>query len=345
MDWLQIAINDKRIDFFDFHEEFNNPVFIAQGGFGAIYRATGKKRSTKQYALKYLSSLEYDPLGYDSLVNELRLLRQVDDEDFVARCYGVSRDPKTNSYILVLKYVEQGSLADYLKKNEGRLTWADRLRLAYQITEALDYIHDRCVIHRDLHSGNILINAAGRALITDFGLSRTATGKTSKLAVQGRVPYIPPERIASTMTKHDERGDVYSLGVIFWEISADGIHPFSDADYMTPFRICQGERENPIEGTPEEYVKLYTQCWDGDPVKRPKMAEILARLAAMMKVEVGQKVKDMEDELVLGDGLSSMGTPPEPADSASTAIRDVEHEGMGKDGDSELIRRGEPNNG
>ncbi|RUP48195.1 kinase-like domain-containing protein [Jimgerdemannia flammicorona] len=190
-----------------------------------------------------------------------------------------------NSYFLVMKYAEQGSLADYLKINKGRLTWGDRLRLAYQITEALDFIHDGNVIHHDLHSGNILgnvlssINATRRALIADFGLSRLASAETSKLPVEGRVPYVyipnifpprhvfrfifypqrpirnypsnfasptntkvPPERIWNPKVKHDVRGDVYSLGVIFWEISADGTLPFPHADFMTPMHICQGMR-------------------------------------------------------------------------------------------------------
>ncbi|RUS35397.1 hypothetical protein BC938DRAFT_470673 [Jimgerdemannia flammicorona] len=69
------AIDENRIDLFPLNE-FNKPVFIAQGRSGAIYRVTSIKRK-KQYALKYL--------------NILQILRKVDDEDFVARCYGVSR--------------------------------------------------------------------------------------------------------------------------------------------------------------------------------------------------------------------------------------------------------------
>src|SRR4051794_9108178 len=57
---------------------------------------------------------------------------------------------------MVMKYAEQGSLHDYLKNHKDKLSWDDKLKLACQITEALDYIHDREVIHRDLHSGNIL---------------------------------------------------------------------------------------------------------------------------------------------------------------------------------------------
>ena len=57
---------------------------------------------------------------------------------------------------MVMKYADQGSLHDYLLKNVGKLSWTKKLTLAYEIAEALDYIHDKEVIHRDLHSGNIL---------------------------------------------------------------------------------------------------------------------------------------------------------------------------------------------
>ncbi|RUS29803.1 kinase-like domain-containing protein [Jimgerdemannia flammicorona] len=289
-DWIQSAIEEKRVDYFDFNQYFHdNPVLIAKGGFAHIYLATGKKRS-KKYILKYLYSFEQpmlvdaDEAGYQSFINELKLLRKVDDEDFVARCYGISRDPRTNAYILVMKYAENGSLSDYLKKSVGHFTWIDKLTLAFQIAEALDYIHDKGVIHRDLHSGNILVKASGKAVLADFGLSRPSSSKTSKLRLQGNIPYIPPERLVNPRKpkKHDARGDIYSLGVVFWEISGDGATPFPDSDFLTAIQISQGARETPIEGTPVEYVKLYTECWDNNPDKRPKLEDILDRLRHML---------------------------------------------------------------
>ncbi|RUP49637.1 kinase-like domain-containing protein, partial [Jimgerdemannia flammicorona] len=308
--WLQSAIKEGRIEFFDFDEEFNNPIRIAEGGFAKIYHTTGKKLKSKEYALKYLFEQPESAGAFQSLVNEYQLIRKVDDEHFVARCYGISQDPKTNSYILVMKYAEQGALPDYLKKNMGQLSWADKLSLAIQIAEALRYIHSRNVIHRDLHSKNILINAEGRALIADFGLGKLASAKTSKFNPQGRAPYIPPERL-SQRAKHDTRGDVFSLGVIFWVISADGGEPFSDLDTMTTaMQINLGFREEPIQGTPEDYVELYSQCWDGDPAKRPKVDEILTRLDAMMKAVLEKEGK--------GDGFHNTVTSLAPVVSENT---------------------------
>src|SRR4051812_24258676 len=88
---------------------------------------------------------------------------------------------------------------------------------------------------------------------------------------------IPPERLKNK-SKHDIKGDIYSLGVILWEISAEGRTPFPESDYLTVYHICQGAREAPMDGTPNAYVNIYTECWDGDPEKRPCLAEVLRRL-------------------------------------------------------------------
>ncbi|RUP47325.1 kinase-like domain-containing protein [Jimgerdemannia flammicorona] len=214
----------------------------------------------------------------------LRILNQTFLPCSASANSGFESDPRTNAYILVMKYAENGSLSDYLKKSVGHFTWIDKLTLAFQIAEALDYIHDKGVIHRDLHSGNILVKASGKAVLADFGLSRPSSSKTSKLRLQGNIPYIPPERLVNPRKpkKHDARGDIYSLGVVFWEISGDGATPFPDSDFLTAIQISQGARETPIEGTPVEYVKLYTECWDNNPDKRPKLEDILDRLRHML---------------------------------------------------------------
>ncbi|RUS32252.1 kinase-like domain-containing protein [Jimgerdemannia flammicorona] len=286
-DWIQSAIEQGHIDYLELDKELNEgPVFYAREGFLVMYLAAGKKHTKQMHALKCLreqpKSVEADPVGYKNFINELQFLRQIDDENFVARYHGISRHPTTNAYLMVMKHVEQGSLTNYLKKNAGRLTWAERLRLACQVAEALNYIHNKGAIHRNLHSDNILW---GRALIADLGLSGVTVSKISKLTISAHIPYIPPELIARSRIpiKDDARSDIYSLGVVLWDISGDGTPPFPDVDFLTAEHIFQGLRADPIEGTPQEYIELYMQCWDGDPSKRPGMIEILTRLHTMAK--------------------------------------------------------------
>src|SRR6185369_4873941 len=104
-------------------------------------------------------------------------------------------DPTSLDYILVMQYANGGTLRNYLAANFAKLTWQDKRRLAIDIASAIDCLHADNIIHRDLHSKNILINNH-RAVIADLGLSRLVTPSytpTSRIA--GMIPYIDPQRL------------------------------------------------------------------------------------------------------------------------------------------------------
>src|SRR5437588_8324688 len=70
--------------------------------------------------------------------------------------YGISQDPNTKEYILVMRYASGGSLADYITKRFNNLKWKDKIEILYSVTLGLNIIHQEQFVHRDLHSGNIL---------------------------------------------------------------------------------------------------------------------------------------------------------------------------------------------
>ena len=132
------------------------------------------------------------------------------------------------------------------------------------------------------HSKNILVNN-GKLLIADFGLSKKLAEITpnSKGNKYGMVEYIEPQCLKNIEYKKDKKSDIYSIGVPLWEISS-GRPPFSDCPRdLIKDHIKDGNREEPIEGTPTEYRKLYQECWNGKPESRPdieKVNEILSQL-------------------------------------------------------------------
>ncbi|KAF0511007.1 kinase-like protein [Gigaspora margarita] len=149
------------------------------------------------------------------------------------------------------------------------------------------------IIHRDLHSKNVLINNDNndRALIADFGLSKQLDEASSvSLNLRGMLGYIEPQCFINTATKRDKKSDIYSLGVLFWELTS-GIPPFTKSDvakdkFAMFTEIGKGLRETPIDDTPQQYKELYTECWSTDPNQRPALARILDDLTGMSETDV-----------------------------------------------------------
>src|ERR1700722_5846131 len=117
-------------------------------------------------------------------------------------------------------------------------------------------------------------------MIADFGLSKKSTEATSNSMANGMgmVEYIDPQRFKIGNYKKDKKSDVYSLGVLFWEITS-GRPPFLNLDRISLcYNISNNLREVPIEGTPLEYQMLYQKCWDGDPKLRPDIYQVYDQL-------------------------------------------------------------------
>ena len=155
---------------------------------------------------------------------------------------------------MVLNYIEEGNLRDYLQKNHLKLTLNDRITIFRYLCESLYFIHEKDLIHCDLHSGNILVQAGG-CYITDFGLCGPVDSKSSS-KIYGIVSYIAPELLRGTNNaKNTKESDVYSVGMLMWEIFT-GHPPFDDRahNHHLIFDICEGLRPPILPGMPDDYV-------------------------------------------------------------------------------------------
>src|SRR2546423_12033486 len=118
---------------------------------------------------------------------------------YITQCYGITKDPETNNFMMVMQYAENGSLRQHLNNNFNSLDWDSKLFNLYDIAAGLDKIHYNKLIHHDFHCGNILLcnnTVEGKeylySLITDFGLCRPANVKPSQIGdknVYGVLPY------------------------------------------------------------------------------------------------------------------------------------------------------------
>ncbi|KAG9285395.1 hypothetical protein G9A89_010870 [Geosiphon pyriformis] len=284
--WLEKSIKDKHIKLLEYEKcKILEP--LGEGGFGQVFRAEWRYNAslTRTFAIKSLKSLKQataDQQAYEEIIKELRLLRDTSLFPRILKFYGVIKEPNTHNYLLVLEYADGGSLRNYLKNHFKKMDGIHKLLIAQEIASGVMCLHDEGIIHRDLNSANILIHEH-HVKIGDLGLSKVELKNDAEVSktisvIMGHPPYIDPQCFKRNNYIRDRKSDIYSLGVVLWELSS-GLQPLQNISSLAiQFYVANGGREKPIPGTPDSYVKLYMECWDELPEKRPDIVTVYDRL-------------------------------------------------------------------
>lgn len=137
---------------------------------------------------------------------------------------------------IVMEYIDGITLKEYITK-QGAITWNDALFFMTQILRAVQHAHDKGIVHRDIKPQNIILLQNGNIKVTDFGIARFSRSETRTLTEQaiGSVHYIAPEQAKGEYT--DEKADIYSLGVVLYEMLAGSV-PF-EADSAVSVALMQ----------------------------------------------------------------------------------------------------------
>ncbi|KAF0416226.1 actin-like ATPase domain-containing protein [Gigaspora margarita] len=193
---------------------------------------------------------------------------------------------------MVLQYANNSDLRCYLSNHFLELNWTTKIRMAKEIASGVNCLHNANIVHRDLHDKNILVHD-DRLMITDFGLSKSLENSTKSI-VGGTCAYSDPQYLQNPfLYKRGKPSDIYSLGVLFWELSS-GVPPFKNIKEQTgiSFRVIAGQRESPVNGTPMDFLNLYNNAWDGNPDLRPSIAKICDKLnnIAMDQIYYGEEI-------------------------------------------------------
>lgn len=210
---------------------------IGEGGMGAVYLAE-QPSIHRKVVLKLLSTGSAgDPDMLRRFQREVDIIAQLEHPHILpVYDFGeVDGDP-----YIVMRYMAGGSLYDHLRAHS--LSRADLLRVLDQVAEALDYAHERGVIHRDLKPGNVLLDEAGNGYLADFGLAKTMEGTrdlTKTGNVLGTPAYMSPEQARGEHL--DGRSDVYSFAVMAFE-ALSGARPF---EAKTPLEYIQKHLSEP----------------------------------------------------------------------------------------------------
>ncbi len=196
---------------------------LGQGGMGAVYQSRQTKLD-RMVALKIIRpESAADPAFAERFMREARTLARLSHPHIVAvHDFGeVHRDPEAPLYYFVMEYVDGVNLRQMMQT--GDLDTDEALAIVPQVCDALQYAHDEGIIHRDIKPENILIDRRGRVKIADFGLAKLAARSpddftlTATHQVMGTPRYMAPEQMAGSR-QVDHRADIYSLGVVFYEM-------------------------------------------------------------------------------------------------------------------------------
>jgi serine/threonine-protein kinase len=252
--------------------------FLGEGGMGKVFLARSEPEG-RIVALKILSSeLAVDDVYRRRFLHEARAAREVQHKYLVPIFDAGEAD---GFQYMAMRYMPGGSLADLLKSTPPFDTL---LRFVAQIAAGLDALHQHGIVHRDIKPLNILLDGAGDAAITDFGLARgyAYTVLTRMGQVMGTVDYLAPELIKGRPAT--SASDIYALGCLVFECVA-GLPPFAGRSiFEIGLAHVQEAPPDPCAGRsdlPDELAWAVLQALQKDPGQRPRTATAYAHMLAV----------------------------------------------------------------
>ncbi|RHZ70123.1 hypothetical protein Glove_275g47 [Diversispora epigaea] len=219
------------------YDRFKDVKQIGRGGFGTI-----------NYARWIVALKKFDNfVNFNDVLNEMAIHLKIytgSNNNYKSiRFYGITQDPETHSYMMVLDYAKDGNLREYLKINFNNIDWRQKLNNLWNLSYRLIVIHKLDIVHQDFHPG-------------------TNPNNPEKKNIVGVLPYIAPE-VLSGDEEYTKAADVYSFGIIAYEMIT-GFLPYPDIphDEDLAIKICNGLRPKIPFRTPKLITRMIMRCWD-----------------------------------------------------------------------------------
>jgi eukaryotic-like serine/threonine-protein kinase len=250
---------------------------LGEGGMGEVYRAVHSKIG-RPAAVKVLSQAAHGPEFIERFLNEARIQASLQHTNIVTLYDFLEFNGQP---CIIMEYIEGQTLTERIQAT-GCLPLTDALRIFLSLTDALHYVHQQGIIHRDIKSNNVKITSSGQVKLLDFGIAKS--GSSPALTVTGgfigTLQYLSPEQMQGGTA--DARSDIWAMGVLLYEMTTghlpfdattlgDFYQKISKANYLQPSVI------NP--SVPREVEKIISRCLKKNPADRYQSAgELLLQI-------------------------------------------------------------------
>ncbi|KAL3315104.1 hypothetical protein Ciccas_006271 [Cichlidogyrus casuarinus] len=257
---------------------------LGRGSFGSVFQATWK--NSMQVAVK----THLPAMNNEAFMKEARTMHKL-QHPRILRLLGVCTKPANQPIYIITELMTKGSLKSFLKSPEGRkLPLANLLDIMAQVCDGMAYLEKHNVLHRDLRAANVLVGDDNSVKVADFGLARDSEGSAGRelfyfwwvyfiILSVGCFPikWTAPE--AALLKKFSIKSDVWSFGVLIYEIVTYGAEPYPSMQNLEVMvTVSKGFRmPNPSTSDkpcPDSLYDVMNECWDADPDERPTFAHL-----------------------------------------------------------------------
>jgi serine/threonine-protein kinase len=240
---------------------------LGHGGMASVYKAY-EAALDRNVAIKVLPpEFLHDPTFAERFRREAKVVARLEHPNIIPI---FAFDIAEGVPWMAMRFVSGGTVSRLLRESSGRLSRERVIGILRGVSDALDYAHEKGVVHRDVKPHNMLVDEGGRVYLVDFGVAKmveASSGLTATGVISGTPQYMAPEQI--TALNVDHRADIYSLGIVAYELLTGRV-PFA-AD--TPIAVLMKHVSDPVplpkpEEVPEPMARTLLQCTAKNPEER-----------------------------------------------------------------------------
>ncbi|XP_043954631.1 tyrosine-protein kinase Tec isoform X1 [Gambusia affinis] len=249
---------------------------LGSGQYGQV--RLGMWRSQHKVAIK---AIKEGAMFEEDFIEEAKLMMKLSHPKLV-QLYGVCSQQRP--IYIVTEFMQQGCLVNYLRQRRGSFSLGSLLDMCLDVCEGMEYLEANSFIHRDLAARNCLMNEAMVVKVSDFGMARYVLDNqyTSTKGAKFPVKWSPPE--VFNYCKFSSKSDVWSYGVLMWEVFTEGQMPFDQSlNHQVVAMVTNGHRLFRPKMATAALYDIMQLCWNNRPEDRPSFSQLCLKLSDVLE--------------------------------------------------------------